>query len=111
MPVSLKTAESGIPLSASGPHQDEFPAVYSSAGCSSAEPASASTAVPIFNPKPRFAQQFPANGNRPRILLSQSATQASAVAVTVRGTDWKLVVGWGGRVEEPCTLEIKSGLR
>jgi hypothetical protein len=44
-------------------HQDEFPAEYSLAGCSPAEPASASSAVLILNQKPSVRQQFSANGN------------------------------------------------
>ena len=58
-------------------HQDEFPAVYSLAGCSPAEPAAASTAATIFDHNRPFANQFPANGNCPRNRLSHFATQAS----------------------------------
>jgi hypothetical protein len=60
-------------------HQDEFPAVYSLAGCSPAEPAAASTAATIFDHNRPFANQFPANGNCPRTRLSHFATQASTV--------------------------------
>ena len=39
-------------------HQDEFPAEYSLAGCSSAEPAAASSAMPILNRKPSVRQKI-----------------------------------------------------
>ena len=58
-------------------HQDEFPTVYSLAGCSPAEPAAASTAAIIFNLNPRLANQNTASGNCPRQPLSQITTHAT----------------------------------
>lgn len=58
-------------------HQDEFPAEYSLAGCSPAEPASASPAILIFNRKPPVRYLFSANGNCPLTSLSQFTTQGS----------------------------------
>src|ERR1700736_3589015 len=43
-------------------HRNEFPAEYSLAGCSPAEPASASPAVLILLPWTPFAYQLSANG-------------------------------------------------
>jgi hypothetical protein len=43
-------------------HRNEFPAEYSLAGCSPAEPASASPAVLILQPRPPFRQSNAANG-------------------------------------------------
>jgi len=37
-----------------GPHHREFPAGYSSAGCSPAEPASASPAAPVYVRRPSW---------------------------------------------------------
>ncbi len=56
-------------------HQDESPAEYSLAGCSPAEPASASPAILILNQEPPVRQQFSANGNCPQTSLSQITTQ------------------------------------
>lgn len=58
-------------------HQDESPAEYSLAGCSPAEPASASSASLILNYNPSAGQEFSANGNRPRNALSQVAAQST----------------------------------
>ena len=43
-------------------HRNEFPAGYSLAGCSPAEPASASPAGLVLQPKPPFVKQKAANG-------------------------------------------------
>src|SRR5208282_4519299 len=56
-------------------HRDEFPAEYSLAGCSPAEPASASSAALILKQKPPVRQCFPANGNCPRNGLSHFVPQ------------------------------------
>jgi hypothetical protein len=46
------------------PHRrDEFPAEYSLAGCSPAEPASASSAGLMLHREPPFVEQNSANGN------------------------------------------------
>ena len=66
-----KRAESATLLSA--PHQDEFPVAYSLAGCSPAEPASASATATIFNHQRPFAKQIWLNGNCPQRSLSQLA--------------------------------------
>jgi hypothetical protein len=58
------------------PHQDEFPAEYSLAGCSPAEPASASSAMLILNQKSTAGYGFSANGNCPRTPLSHLTTQS-----------------------------------
>ncbi len=63
-------------------HQDEFPTVYSSAGCSPAEPAYASTAATIFNHNRPFTNGFLVNGNCPRITLSQFSTQSRTLSPT-----------------------------
>jgi hypothetical protein len=51
---------------------DESPAGYSLAGCSPAEPASASPARLILQQQRPFAKKFPANGNLSLICLSRS---------------------------------------
>ena len=80
MPVQRR-AGTRPPLS----HQDEFPAEYSLAGCSPAEPASASSAMLILNQKPIIGYCFSANGNRPRIRLSQLVTQATVLSPATPG--------------------------
>jgi hypothetical protein len=50
---------------------DESPAGYSLAGCSPAEPASASPARLILLRQHPLAKKFPANGNLSRFCLSQ----------------------------------------
>ena len=59
------------------PHQDEFPTEYSLAGCSPAEPASASSATLIFNQQLPFVQSLPANGNCPQTSLSHLVAHPS----------------------------------
>src|SRR5208282_5986629 len=61
-------------------HRDEFPAEYSLAGCSPAEPASASSAALILKQKPPVRQCFPANGNCPRNGLSHFVPQCKEVS-------------------------------
>lgn len=68
-----RRADSRPPL----PHQDEFPAEYSLAGCSPAEPASASSAMLILNQTSTAGYCFSANGNCPRTRLSHLTTQAT----------------------------------
>src|SRR5674476_380272 len=51
---------------------DESPAGYSLAGCSPAEPASASPASLILQDQRPFAKRFPANGNLSLFCLSRS---------------------------------------
>jgi hypothetical protein len=75
MRVRLKGVRERLPAP-QATHQDEFPAAYSSVGCSPAEPTSASAAKPIFNQKSPFCQIFSANGNCPRILLSQKSAHS-----------------------------------
>ena len=62
------------------PHQDEFPAEYSLAGCSPAEPASASSAALIFNQQLPFVQSLPANGNCPQTSLSHLVAHPSRLS-------------------------------
>src|SRR5262249_5782445 len=60
-------------MSSSRPHRcDEFPAEYSLASCSPAEPASASSAAAMLQQQPPFVELIPANGNRGVSALSQS---------------------------------------
>ena len=60
-----------LPL-ARPPHRlDEFPASYSLAGCSPAEPVSASLADASMNESVRRAKHSSANGNVSLVLLSQ----------------------------------------
>ncbi len=61
------------------PHQDEFPAAYSLAGCSPAEPTSASAAISILNQQLPFVYAFSANGNCPQTMLSHFVAQATAM--------------------------------
>jgi hypothetical protein len=60
-------------------HRYEFPAEYSLAERSPAEPASASPAVLMLNQKPSVRQHFSANGNYSLGLLSHFAAQRNSV--------------------------------
>ena len=61
----------GFFTSAPTPRLDEFPAGYSSAGCSPAEPASASPAALSLRWLFHFAYRFAANGILSLVPLSQ----------------------------------------
>ena len=63
---------------------DESPAGYSSAGCSPAEPASASPARLILQRQHPLAKKFPANGNLSLFSLSQERG-----SVYVLSPDWR----------------------
>jgi len=67
-----RRADSRPPLT----HQDEFQAEYSLAGCSTAVPTSAFSAMLILNQKSIVGYCFSANGNCPRTRLSHVTTQA-----------------------------------
>ena len=56
-------------------HQDEFPAEYSLAGCSPAEPASAFPAVLILNQPPAVCYCFSASGICPLSAVAHFTTQ------------------------------------
>ena len=51
--------------------RDEFPVGYSLAGCSPAEPASASPTVPSMHWADSAGNRIPANGNLPLVSVSQ----------------------------------------
>jgi hypothetical protein len=78
-------------------HQDEFPAEYgrkrsllrsdSLAGCSPAEPASASSAMLILNQKLTVDHRFSANGYCPLTRLSHLTTQATGLSRISAATD------------------------
>src|ERR1039458_5636425 len=59
-------------------HRNEFPAGYSLAGCSPAEPASASPANLILQPETPFGPQFSANGRRRIYSLSHARAQSNS---------------------------------
>ena len=65
-------------------HRNEFPADYSLAGCSPAEPASASSAVPILNQKTLVCEHFAANGNCSPNPLSHFTAQSNVPTVLSR---------------------------
>jgi len=58
------TENSGRVMPAPITHRNEFPTGYSLAGCSPAEPTSASPADFILQPEIPFVMESPANGNR-----------------------------------------------
>ncbi len=58
-------------------HRNEFPAAYSLAGCSPAEPTSASSAVVFSTRNQPVRQHFPANGNCPLYPLSHFTAQSA----------------------------------
>jgi hypothetical protein len=70
---SIYPMQLGGPTSAPVIHHrlDESSTGYSFAGCSPAEPASASPAGPSMHPKSSVGQQFSANGNLSPISVSQ----------------------------------------
>ena len=65
------TEKTGRLLAAPATHRNEFPARYSLAGCSPAEPASASLTALILQLSKQPVQENPANGNCPNSRLSQ----------------------------------------
>ena len=67
---------------APGAHRfDEFPAGYSLAGCSPAEPASASPAGYSIGEKDGAGKLFPANGNLSLFTLSHDRGAAQTVTL------------------------------
>jgi len=67
----------GRVLPAPPTHRNEFPAGYSLTGCSPAEPASASPADLILQPRSRLLNQSSANGSCRIYSLSQRRAQSS----------------------------------
>src|SRR5882724_9880979 len=59
-------------------HRNEFPTGYSLAGCSPAEPASASPADLILQPKIPFAEKNSANGSCRIYSLSHGRAQSNS---------------------------------
>src|SRR5712692_11196230 len=82
-------SDGGLSLASQAPaHRlDEFPAGYSSAGCSPAVPASASPASHILLRSSSFVYVFPANGNLSLISVShpRGALQTPRGQGTPRG--------------------------
>ena len=72
------TENPGRPLASPATHRNEFPTRYSLAGCSPAEPASASLAALILQSSKRPVQENPANGNCPNSWLSQKGAHPTA---------------------------------
>jgi hypothetical protein len=70
------------------PHQNEFPAEYSLAGCSPAEPASAFPAILILTLMLPVCQNFSANGNCPLVELSHYCPQSTGVSPMSRLLCW-----------------------
>ena len=65
------TEKPGKPLASPDTHRNEFPARYSSAGCSPAEPASASLTALILQSSAQPVQGNPVNGRCQNSWLSQ----------------------------------------
>ena len=61
--------------------RDEFPVGYSSAGCSPAEPASASPTAPSMRWADSAGNQIPANGNLSLVSVSQRRGSLQSVPV------------------------------
>ena len=75
------TENSGRATPAPITHRNEFPTGYSLAGCSPAEPASASPADLILQPKIPFAEKNSANGSCRIYSLSHGRAQSKGNAV------------------------------
>ena len=83
-----------LPL-ARPPHRlDEFPASYSLAGCSPAEPASASPTDASMNESVRRDKHSSANGNVSLVLLSQPWGPLQSVPVRI--TMWSVNIPYSG---------------
>jgi hypothetical protein len=75
--MAKPTEKPGRAMPAPLTYRNEFPARYSLAGCSPAEPASACPADLILHPEVPFGQEFSADGNCRIYSLSHGRAQSN----------------------------------